>query len=264
MDLREASHCNKELISRLRPRPAGAISSQAWDGALIYLGATELVVNHSNLSSIQKLAQLKELYLDLGVFELLRLQEVLQFPLKDLASFFFVPVKEENSAFFKNLVSLPRVLQDHLELRKVKISELGFLRAWDSQLTSEQEAALLKIVELNLSLQSSLKCFEILIDLCMMEKSLDTVAAATNEVEFTNALFQLRFPISHRIQEKKKTQMSEILWPAFAKAKVARRGDRTGFEVQAFICSETDLTKMMATLERVKEKFNSDAEPFQP
>lgn len=262
MDLINILQCNKELIELLQVRPQGALPSIAWEGRMIYLGSGKMVVNLEELAPEKKLEQLKALYPDLGTFELLRLHAVFQFPMQALCAYLHVPVKEENETFFGELIHLfPRVVQDHFDERKVKMSELSFLRAWKGTLTPNQRKATAQISKFDLSLQNSLKALETMMDLFLMEKPLERILAASNEAELNKALFQERYPVSQQIQNSKEKQMSQIHWPSFAKAKVTRRGDRTGYEVQSFIASEADLTKMIATMERLKEQFQIVKEP---
>lgn len=267
MDLINILHCNKEFFELLRTRPQGSLPSIAWDGNLIYFGSNESVVNLTEVSPKEKLEQLKAIYPDIGPFEILRLHSRIGFPQAALCAHLHIPLKEENELFFSKLIQvLPREVQDHFDERKVKIPELVFLRALaDSSDSESQKAAFnvtLQISKFALSLQSSLKSLETMMDLFLMGKPIEALFAANNATEFQNALFQNRNPVSQQIQEAKQSQMSLIHWPSFAKAKVTRRGDRTGFEVQTFIASEADLTKMIATFERMKEHFENSKESF--
>ena len=52
-----------------------------------------------------------------------------------------------------------------------------------------------------------------------------------------------------------KEKLESLSWPYGSKIKFERRGDRAGIELKLFISSSSDLTKVISSLERVKENI---------
>ena len=70
-----------------------------------------------------------------------------------------------------------------------------------------------------------------------------------------NHLKKIRYPMTSQNEEQLKDRLENLPWPYGSKVKFERRGDRSGVELKVFIASSVDLTKVISSLERIKEQL---------
>ncbi len=140
--------------------------------------------------------------------------------------------------------------------KKLKDSDLLFKKALKTPL---QEALLLKLADqlasLNPTFSEGLVTLELMTDLILM--GLDEVLFE-NSASFDlwkASLRRLRYPTTSVRDDDLKVKLEKLPWPYGSKVKFERRGDRAGVELKLFVSSATDLTKILASLERVQEEI---------
>jgi hypothetical protein len=142
------------------------------------------------------------------------------------------------------------------EARKVKDSDLLFRRALKSHL---QKALFLKLADhlatLNPSFSEGVQTLELLTDLILMGHDEDLFEDSLGFSSWQKNLKQLRYPETTARDDQLKHKLEKLPWPYGAKIKFERRGDRAGVELKLFVSSPTDLTKILASLERVQQEF---------
>ena len=141
--------------------------------------------------------------------------------------------------------------------KKMKDSDLHFTSA----LKLPQHQEIFKVLtqqfaELRPSFTEGLSILELLTDLILMGHTEDLFLNSATLPSWQLQLHHLRFPVTSKNDSLLKTKFENLPWPQGAKVKFERRGDRAGAEVKFFVSSSTDLTKLMAALERVQEEFN--------
>lgn len=104
------------------------------------------------------------------------------------------------------------------------------------------------------SFSEGLQTLETVVDLILMKKA-DAIPTFTDIQNWRQQLIQVRHPVTAANDDVRKAAIENLKWPQGSKIKVERRGDRHGVELKVFISSATDLTKVIATLERVKDDF---------
>ena len=141
--------------------------------------------------------------------------------------------------------------------KKLKDSDLLFKKALKTKL---QHDLFLKLAEhlaaLNPTFSEAVPTLELLTDLILM---------GHDEILFENSghfdswkltLRQLRYPETSARDEALKIKLEKLPWPYGSRVKFERRGDRAGVELKLFVSSATDLTKILASLERVQEEIS--------
>lgn len=144
-----------------------------------------------------------------------------------------------------------------LSEKNIKESDLIFTRSLKKEIHQELfKKAADQITQLKPTYSEGLQLFEVLTDLVLM---------GHDEVLFENSalldvykkhLLSLRYPVTQNRDEDLKKKYEQLPWPAGAKIKFERRGDRAGVELKLFISNPTDLTKAIAALERVQQELN--------
>ena len=148
-----------------------------------------------------------------------------------------------------------------LEAKKVKESDLIFTRALKNPVHLDLFHKLAdQVALLNPSFSEGLKILELLTDLILMGHNEELFAQASQVDGYKVYLRSLRYPQTTQRDENLKTKLEALPWPYGSKVKFERRGDRAGIELKLFISSEVDLTKIMASLERVKQDLSAKPE----
>lgn len=108
----------------------------------------------------------------------------------------------------------------------------------------------------NPSFSEGLVILEWVTDLILMGHHEELFSATPNLESYKQHLKVLRFPEVTRRDEQLKSKMESWPWPQGSKVKFERRGDRAGVELKIFISSNTDMTKIMAALDRVQKEMS--------
>lgn len=147
--------------------------------------------------------------------------------------------------------------KDWLSEKNIKDSDLIFTQSLKKEIHQELfKKAADQITQLRPTYSEGLQLLEVLTDLVLM---------GHDEVLFENSallevykkhLLSLRYPVTKNRDEDLKKKYEQLPWPAGAKIKFERRGDRAGVELKLFISNPTDLTKAIAALERVQQELN--------
>jgi hypothetical protein len=137
--------------------------------------------------------------------------------------------------------------------KKLKESDLVFTKALK---INAQQDLFLKIshlvAALNPIFSEGLQIFETLTDLILMGHDEVLFLKTDNLIHYKNHLKLLRYPNTVGFDQDLETKFKKYPWPFGSKIKFERRGDRAGVEVKFFVSSPTDLTKLIASLERVQ------------
>lgn len=140
--------------------------------------------------------------------------------------------------------------------KKVKPSDLVFKQALT---TPVQQDLFNKIADLIATLKPSftdgLKSLELATDLILMGHHESLFENATTFEGYNSYLKQLRYPFTTANDTSLKNKLENLPWPAQAKVKFERRGDRAGVELKFFVSSQADLTKLISSLERVQTEI---------
>ncbi|MBC7742892.1 MAG: hypothetical protein H7061_11895 [Bdellovibrionaceae bacterium] len=141
--------------------------------------------------------------------------------------------------------------------KKLKDQDLLFKRALKTPL---QEALFSKLANqlasLNPTYSEGLSVLEMLTDLILMGHNEMLFEGAESFETWKSALKKLRFPETSQRDELLKTKLEQLPWPYGSKVKFERRGDKAGVELKLFVSSATDLTKILASLERVQVEIS--------
>ncbi|MBC7420165.1 MAG: hypothetical protein H7328_05505 [Bdellovibrio sp.] len=152
--------------------------------------------------------------------------------------------------------------------KKLKDSDLLFKKALK---TPSQEDLFLKAADhmatLKPSFTEGLQTLELLTDLILMGHDEALFGGAGVPVTSDNfqplifeswkeSLRRLRYPETSLRDDDLKIKLEKLPWPYGSKVKFERRGDRAGVELKLFVSSSTDLTKILASLERVQEEIS--------
>lgn len=141
--------------------------------------------------------------------------------------------------------------------KKLKDQDLLFKRALTTTL---HELLFLKLADhlatLNPTFSDGLQALEMLTDLILMGHKETLFENSADFQTWKQSLRQLRFPETTGRDEILKTKLEKLPWPYGSKIKFERRGDRAGVELKLFVSSATDLTKILASLERVQQEIS--------
>lgn len=160
--------------------------------------------------------------------------------------------------------SITGSFQNWYQTKNVGPQDLRFLSLLKTQ---EQIQTFSKLTESfflsNPSYSGGLQVLEVIVDLILMDRDSQTPAfeaSDKNQLQkniqiWRNQLFEIRNPNTTAKDDLRKAQLESLKWPKGAKTKVERRGDRHGVELKVFISSSTDLTKIIANLESLKNDF---------
>lgn len=148
-----------------------------------------------------------------------------------------------------------------IEAKKIKSHDLLFLSPLKTDLQWQLLfKAVLLMVEFRTSYSESLKTLETVSDLILMGHTESLFEYSHDLAAWMDHLKKLRYPTTVQRDDQLKTKLEKLPWPAGAKTKFERRGDRAGMELKMFITSEADLIKVISSLERVKEKINESSD----
>ena len=142
------------------------------------------------------------------------------------------------------------------ELKKVKDHDLIFINS----LKSQQQIDLFNHIADEMSLlqpsfSEGLIFLETLTDLILIGHLENLLESKTDFQMWKTHLKNLRYPQTKLRDENLKNKFEHLPWPYGAKMKYERRGDKFGAELKLFISNPADLTKVIASLERVKQEL---------
>jgi hypothetical protein len=142
--------------------------------------------------------------------------------------------------------------------KKVKESDLVFTRALKNpaHLDLFQKAAD-HVVGFTPSFSDGLQALELVTDLILMGHDEEIFATLSGFESYRSHLKKLRYPQASQRDQDLKNKLETLPWPYGSKVKFERRGDRAGIELKLFITNDVDLTKIMASLERVQKELRS-------
>lgn len=140
--------------------------------------------------------------------------------------------------------------------KKVKPSDLVFTQALATGVHQDLFNKLADLVtNLKPSFSDGLKSLELITDLILMGHHESLFENATSFESYNLHLKQLRYPFTTVSDSNLKNKLENLPWPAQAKVKFERRGDRAGVELKFFVSSQADLTKLISSLERVQTEI---------
>lgn len=137
-------------------------------------------------------------------------------------------------------------------LKKVKASDLIFIQTLSDGQAGIFNSIADKMAGLNPSFSEGISFLEKVADLIQMGHTENLLNESESFSSWEQALYKLRYPVTSERDEIAKKHFEQLPWPAGAKLKFERRGDRAGVEVRIFISSPTDITKVISSLERVQ------------
>lgn len=142
------------------------------------------------------------------------------------------------------------------EQKKVKDQDLIFTKSLHENLHQE---LFLKVSEQMASLTPSftegISFLETATDLILMGYNEQLFEKSADFSAWQASLRGLRYPQTSLRDEALKQKFESLPWPAGAKVKFERRGDRSGVEMKVFISGGPDVTKIVAALERVGQEL---------
>lgn len=143
------------------------------------------------------------------------------------------------------------------EDKKVKQSDLVFIGALKTPVHLDLFHKVAdQVLILGPSFSEGLQILELTTDLILMGHQEELFSHMNSFETYKTHLKSLRYPQTTKRDEDLKIKLEALPWPYGSKVKFERRGDRAGVEVKLFISSEVDLTKILASLERVKQELN--------
>lgn len=154
--------------------------------------------------------------------------------------------------------------QKWTQSKKVQTQDLRFLTLLTHPEQLEKFSAITEdFFKAGPSFSEGLQTIETVVDLILLKKdseiqklnNSDSNQKQQDLLKWRQHLVQLRHPMTSNSDDIRKNAIEQLKWPNGSKIKVERRGDRHGVELKIFISSATDLTKMIASLERVKDDF---------
>ncbi len=140
--------------------------------------------------------------------------------------------------------------------KNVKETDLVFMRTLTSAQLDLFYRAADQVALLGATFTEGLEIFEILADLILSGK-IETLCSHTDTLtDYREHLRSLRYPIAFKRDQELKKKFESLPWPYGSKIKFERRGDRAGVEIKLFISSEVELTKILASFERVQKEIS--------
>lgn len=142
------------------------------------------------------------------------------------------------------------------EIKKVKENDLIFVNSLKSQ---QQLDLFNKLADdmsyLQPSFSEGIGFLEIATDLILMGH-LESLFEQKQDFNNWNLhLKNLRYPQTKLRDESLKIKFEQLPWPYGSKVKYERRGDKFGAEIKVFISNPSDISKILAALERVKQEL---------
>ena len=143
------------------------------------------------------------------------------------------------------------------EAKKVKEQDLIFTRAVKASIHLELLARVSnKMAQFQPSFSEGLAFLETATDLILMGHLDLHCERATDFASWNVYLRNLRYPQTRQRDDQDKDRFEKLPWPYGSKVKFERRGDKAGVELKLFISTASDLTKILASLERVQQDLN--------
>lgn len=148
--------------------------------------------------------------------------------------------------------------QTWIELKKLKTHDLIFTKTLKTEAHQQIFSQVCEqMAGFTPSFSEGLAFLEMVTDLVLMGHTEDLFTGSENFENWQNNVKRLRYPQTSARDENLKQKFETLPWPQGAKIKFERRGDKAGVEMKVFISSPADLTKIMASLERVQKDLNS-------
>jgi hypothetical protein len=145
------------------------------------------------------------------------------------------------------------------ELKKVQIRDLAFLNLFK---TDEERYCFNTLAEkmaaLSPSFSDGLSFLETASELILMGHREDLFNNSSLFSEWNRHLRQLRYPATSAREQQSKIKIESMKWPAGAKLKFERRGDRFGVEMKYFISTSADILKLKSALERLYDEMKQN------
>jgi hypothetical protein len=142
------------------------------------------------------------------------------------------------------------------EQKKVKDQDLIFTHSLKENLHLELFTKISEqMASLTPSFTEGLNFLELATELILMGHTESLFESNRDFTAWLENLKKLRFPQTAARDELLKQKFESLPWPAGAKIKFERRGDKAGVELKMFISNPSDVTKIMAALERVGQEF---------
>ena len=144
------------------------------------------------------------------------------------------------------------------EQKKVKDGDLIFTR---SLKTEADKDLFLRIADqmaaLSPSFREGVAFLETATELILMGYLEQLLENGQDFSSWSRHMKALRYPGTSEREARVQSNLSELPWPAGSKLKFERRGDKFGVEMKVFISNPADVTKIIASLERVKQEMKT-------
>ena len=142
------------------------------------------------------------------------------------------------------------------EQKKVKAQDLIFTQPLKENLHRELfDKVSEQMASLKPSFTEGLAFLETASDLILMGHKESLFEYSGDFQNWASHLQKLRYPQTAQRDDEMKKRFEALPWPAGAKIKFERRGDKSGVELKLFISNAPDVTKIVAALERVQEEL---------
>lgn len=153
------------------------------------------------------------------------------------------------------ILSFSVPFQSWAQAKKVQSKDLRFLTLLAQPEQRENFSMVTdEYFKSNPTFSEGLQTLETVVDLILMKKH-HQIPSFIDAHEWRLQLSKVRHPVTTANDDVRKLTIENLKWPQGSKIKVERRGDRHGVEVKFFVSSPSDLTKLIASLERVKDDF---------
>ncbi len=143
--------------------------------------------------------------------------------------------------------------------KKVKESDLPFvqlLKTTPQQLIYQQLAN--KIATLRPSYSEGLSVLELVAELILLGYQKELFFHLDTLKGYKDFIRKIRYPLTTSQDDLLKIKFKNLPWPQGSKVQFERRGDRAGVEFKFFVSSQTDISKLIAALERVQAEMKMD------
>jgi hypothetical protein len=148
----------------------------------------------------------------------------------------------------------PETLKNWAGEKKFKSSDFSFLNLIKTDLEiNNLSDAFIQCFKLSASFSDTIQILELCTELILINSENKILQNDGTVHNWKLVLKQLRYPQTTLSDSILKEKLESLAWPYGSKIKFERRGDRAGIELKLFISSSSDLTKVISSLERVKE-----------
>lgn len=142
------------------------------------------------------------------------------------------------------------------EQKKVKDQDLIFTHLLKEILHQELFSKVSEqMASLKPSFSEGISFLESATELILMGHAEDLFENSHDFAFWQETLKRLRYPQTSLRDDEQKRKFEALPWPAGAKIKFERRGDKSGVEVKVFISGAPDVTRIVAALERVGQEL---------